>query len=68
MHLARFSPILFLKRHHTHDESQRYYRAADFFLVTSLHDGMNLVAKEDVASRQDAQGSVDPEPLHRSVS
>ena len=29
----------------------RWYRAADVCLVTSLHDGMNLVAKEYVAAR-----------------
>jgi trehalose-6-phosphate synthase len=34
----------------------RYYRAADLCLVTSLHDGMNLVAKEFVAARHDEQG------------
>jgi trehalose 6-phosphate synthase len=34
----------------------RYYRAADLCYVSSLHDGMNLVAKEFVASREDEQG------------
>ncbi|MGA8674829.1 MAG: trehalose-6-phosphate synthase, partial [Candidatus Acidiferrales bacterium] len=33
-----------------------YYRAADLCLVTSLHDGMNLVAKEYVAAREDEDG------------
>ena len=32
------------------------HRTADFCLVTSLHDGMNLVAKEFVASREDLHG------------
>ena len=32
------------------------YRAADFCLVNSLHDGMNLVAKEFVAARDDHDG------------
>ncbi len=49
-------PIVFLKRHHTHKEIAQYYRTADVCLVTSLHDGMNLVAKEFVAARQDEQG------------
>jgi alpha,alpha-trehalose-phosphate synthase [UDP-forming] len=49
-------PIVFLKRHFTHEEVERYYRAADVCLVTSLHDGMNLVAKEFVAARDDEQG------------
>jgi trehalose 6-phosphate synthase len=53
---GRWKPIVFLKKHHTHEEIGRYYRAASFCLVTSLHDGMNLVAKEFVASREDDQG------------
>jgi trehalose 6-phosphate synthase len=52
----RWRPIVFLKRHHSHDEISRYYRAADLCLVTSLHDGMNLVAKEFVACRNDEGG------------
>jgi trehalose 6-phosphate synthase len=51
-----WKPIIFRKGHHTHAEIQPYYRAADFALVTSLHDGMNLVAKEYVAAREDEQG------------
>src|ERR1017187_8468856 len=38
------------------DLIQPYYRAADLCLVTSLHDGMNLVAKEFVAARGDQRG------------
>jgi trehalose 6-phosphate synthase len=53
---GRWKPILFLKRHHSHQEIARFYRAASLCLVTSLHDGMNLVAKEFVASRDDSQG------------
>jgi trehalose-6-phosphate synthase len=45
-----------MKRQHSHHEIQRFYRIADLCLVTSLHDGMNLVAKEFVAARQDEQG------------
>src|SRR5499427_5056240 len=52
----RWKPIVFLKRHHSHEEIGRFYRAADVCLVTSLHDGMNLVAKEFVASRGDDDG------------
>src|SRR5256886_4109857 len=33
-----------------------YYRAADVCMVTSLHDGMNLVAKEFVSARDDERG------------
>lgn len=45
-----------MERQHSHEEITPYYRAANFCLVTSLHDGMNLVAKEYVASRQDQDG------------
>jgi len=51
-----WKPIVFLNRQHSHDEIQKFYRAADVCLVTSLHDGMNLVAKEFVAARGDEQG------------
>jgi len=51
-----WKPIVFLKRHCSHTEILRYYRAADVCMVTSLHDGMNLVAKEFVAARHDEQG------------
>ncbi len=55
-HAGRWKPIVFLKRHHSHEEIARYYRAASVCLVTSLHDGMNLVAKEFVAARPDDRG------------
>jgi trehalose-6-phosphate synthase len=52
----RWKPIVLLKKHHSHEEIARYYHAASFCMVTSLHDGMNLVAKEFVASRDDERG------------
>lgn len=52
----RWKPIVFLKAHHSHDEINRFYRAADVCMVTSLHDGMNLVAKEFVVARDDEDG------------
>jgi len=55
---AKWRPIVFLNRQHTHEEIQHYYRAADLCLVTSLHDGMNLVAKEYLAARRDEQGGL----------
>ncbi|MGH9405014.1 MAG: alpha,alpha-trehalose-phosphate synthase (UDP-forming) [Terriglobia bacterium] len=55
---SSWRPIVYLKRLHTHREIERYYRAADLCMVTSLHDGMNLVAKEFVASREDEQGAL----------
>ena len=54
----RWKPIVLLKRHHSHEEIARYYHAASFCMVTSLHDGMNLVAKEFVAARDDERGAL----------
>ena len=53
---GNWKPIVFLKRQHSHEEIEPYYRAADLCLVTSLHDGMNLVAKEFLAARSDERG------------
>jgi len=53
-----WKPIALLTRHHSHTEILPYYRAADLCMVTSLHDGMNLVAKEFVAARDDEQGAL----------
>lgn len=53
---SHWKPIVFLDKHHSHQEIAPYYRGADLCLVTSLHDGMNLVAKEFVAARHDEQG------------
>lgn len=53
---GEWRPIVFLKKHHTHQEILPFYRRADLCMVTSLHDGMNLVAKEFVASREDEGG------------
>jgi alpha,alpha-trehalose-phosphate synthase [UDP-forming] len=52
----QWKPIVLLNRQHTHKEVEAFYRAADLCLVTSLHDGMNLVAKEFVATRKDERG------------
>jgi trehalose 6-phosphate synthase len=53
-----WTPILFLKQHHTHRDILRWYRVAELCLVTSLHDGMNLVAKEYVSAREDGTGAL----------
>ena len=52
----RWQPIVYLKRHHDHHDIWPFYRHADFCMVTSLHDGMNLVAKEFVSVRDDDDG------------
>lgn len=49
-------PIRFVVRHHAPAEVFELLRAADVCIVSSLHDGMNLVAKEFVAARDDEQG------------
>ena len=51
-----YKPILLVIRHHEPDEVYELFRAADICVVSSLHDGMNLVAKEFVASRDDEAG------------
>ena len=55
---GNWKPIVLLTRHHSHSEILPYYRAADLCMVTSLHDGMNLVAKEFVAARSDGEGAL----------
>ncbi|HSD39945.1 MAG TPA: trehalose-6-phosphate synthase [Rhodocyclaceae bacterium] len=49
-------PILLKVEHHDASQVYAYYRAAEFCFVSSLHDGMNLVAKEFIAARDDEQG------------
>ncbi len=53
---GKWMPIVLLSKHHSHQQIERYYRAASLCMVSSLHDGMNLVAKEFVASRDDEHG------------
>jgi trehalose 6-phosphate synthase len=51
-----YQPVVFLRSHHEPATVFRHYRAADLCYVSSLHDGMNLVAKEFVAAREDESG------------
>lgn len=51
-----YKPVLMVAEHHSQRRVYEIYRAADLCMVTSLHDGMNLVAKEFVAARDDEQG------------
>jgi trehalose 6-phosphate synthase len=53
---GRYEPIILKTEHHEADQVYRYYRAADVCIVTSLHDGMNLVAKEFISARDDDRG------------
>ena len=53
---SRWRPLIYFKRHFSTVEMAALHRMADFCIVSSLHDGMNLVAKEFVASRLDEDG------------
>lgn len=58
---ARFAtqewkPVILIERQASHEEVAAWYRVANICLVTSLHDGMNLVAKEYLAARADEDG------------
>ena len=51
-------PILLNIEHYDTNVVYTYYRAADVCFVSSLHDGMNLVAKEYVAAHDDERGAL----------
>jgi len=51
-----WSPIHFLRAHHDYYAVLAAYRMAHVLMVTSLHDGMNLVAKEFISARTDNDG------------
>ena len=53
---STWRPVIYFKRHFSSIEMAALHRLADFCIVSSLHDGMNLVAKEFVASRSDEDG------------
>ncbi|MDD5634741.1 MAG: trehalose-6-phosphate synthase, partial [Candidatus Omnitrophica bacterium] len=53
-----WKPILYLEKHFSSDEIAPFYRLADFCIVSSLHDGMNLVAKEYVTAKKDLPGNL----------
>lgn len=53
---ADWQPIVLIEEGQAPEDVYRLYRAADVCYVGSLHDGMNLVAKEFVTARDDEQG------------
>jgi len=53
---GEWAPIRFVRRHVDQEVLMALHQMADFCIVSSLHDGMNLVAKEFVASRTDDDG------------
>ena len=60
-----WQPIYFVHEHVDMPGLMALHRMADFCLVASLDDGMNLVAKEFVASRFDEDGVLILEQFHR---
>jgi trehalose-6-phosphate synthase len=55
---GNWKPILYLKKHFSHEEIEPFYAMADMCIVSSLHDGMNLVAKEYIHAKKDCGGSL----------
>lgn len=55
---GEWKPIVLEQRSYSHQELRALYQVADVCLVSSLHDGMNLVAKEYVAARSDEAGTL----------
>ncbi len=53
---GNWKPIIYLKKHFSHEEIEPFYALADICIVSSLHDGMNLVAKEYVHAKKDLSG------------
>jgi alpha,alpha-trehalose-phosphate synthase [UDP-forming] len=51
-----WKPVIYTKRHLSIAEIIPYYKLADICIVSSLHDGMNLVAKEYIAAKEDLKG------------
>jgi trehalose 6-phosphate synthase len=53
-----WKPIIYIKQYFPPEEIKPFYRLADICIVSSLHDGMNLVAKEYIAAKNDLNGSL----------
>jgi trehalose 6-phosphate synthase len=51
-----WKPIILVRRHLSFYELLAFYRLGEVCIVSSLHDGMNLVAKEFLSSRSDEKG------------
>ena len=55
---GNWKPIIYLKRHFSPEEIRPFYCLADICIVSSLHDGMNLVAKEYISSQSGSAGAL----------
>lgn len=53
---GEWEPIIYFKRQFSHEQIKPYFGLADLCIVSSLHDGMNLVAKEFIAAKNDFSG------------
>lgn len=53
-----WKPVIYIKRHLSLEEIIPYYKLAGICIVSSLHDGMNLVAKEYIAAKDDLLGTL----------
>ena len=51
-----WAPVIMVRRHLIFDEIMAFYKLANVCVVSSLHDGMNIVAKEYISSRVDGDG------------
>ncbi|GBE00255.1 trehalose-phosphate synthase [bacterium BMS3Abin07] len=52
----RWRPVIYIDKKIDHKDLVAYYRMADISIISSIYDGMNLVAKEFVASQVDEKG------------
>ncbi|MFA6349819.1 MAG: trehalose-6-phosphate synthase [Candidatus Omnitrophota bacterium] len=55
---GEWRPVIYLKGHFSPEEIRPFYLLGDMCIVSSLHDGMNLVAKEYVSSKKDGKGAL----------
>ncbi|MDD3345063.1 MAG: trehalose-6-phosphate synthase [Candidatus Omnitrophica bacterium] len=55
---GNWKPVVYLRKHFSQNDIYPYYRLADICIVSSLHDGMNLVAKEYVVEKSNLSGSL----------
>lgn len=53
-----WTPIMVVRHHISHPDILALYQRADVCMISSLHDGMNLVAKEYIASRTNEDGAL----------
>jgi trehalose 6-phosphate synthase len=53
-----WTPIVLVRRNTVYPQILHFYRMADICVVSPLHDGMNLVSKEYISSRKDAEGTL----------